>query len=172
MRAGLGAAPGRYFVAARIRDEHGQVIEDTVMVAIGERRWPDAELPAEEALEVMQADFMAAAAEVELAVATPELRIVPGGRGEIRVSVTSQLASAVHGEAQLVSPFGSWEMLSPPAQGFSATRGRARGAAFRGRRAGHGPARRPVVGAGQGDVFRPGPVQPGHTGQHRGTGQF
>jgi alpha-mannosidase len=123
VRAGLGAAPGRYFVAARIRDEHGQVIEDTVMVAIGERRWPDAELPAEEALEVMQADFLAAAAEVELAVATPELRIVPGGRGEIRVSVTSQLASAVHGEAQLVSPFGSWEMLSPPAQGFRATAG-------------------------------------------------
>ena len=37
------------------------------------------------------------------------------------VSVTSQLASEVHGEAQLVSPFGTWAMLSPPAQGFSAT---------------------------------------------------
>jgi alpha-mannosidase len=123
VRAAPGTAPGRYFVAARIRDEHGQVIEDTVMVAIGERRWPDAELPAEEALEVMMADFLAAAAEVELAVATPELRLVPGGRGEIRVSVTSQLASPVHGEAQLVSPFGSWEMLAPPAQGFRAAPG-------------------------------------------------
>ncbi len=27
----------------------------------------------------------------------------------------------MHGEAQLVSPFGTWEMLSPPAQGFSVT---------------------------------------------------
>ena len=27
----------------------------------------------------------------------------------------------MHGEAQLVSPFGSWAMFSPPAQGFSAT---------------------------------------------------
>ncbi len=60
-RAGgrAGPTPGRYFVAARIRDDHGQVIEDTVMVAVGERRWPDPELPPEEALELMQADFMA-----------------------------------------------------------------------------------------------------------------
>jgi alpha-mannosidase len=41
----------------------------------------------------------------------------------VQVSVTSQLASEVHGEAQLVSPFGTWAMLSPLAQGFSATPG-------------------------------------------------
>jgi len=58
---------------------------------------------------------------VELAVLTPELRAAPGGQDELVVSVTSQLASEVHGEAQLVSPFGTWAMLSPPAQGFSAT---------------------------------------------------
>ena len=121
MRAAPGTGPGRYFAAARIRDEHGHVIEDTAMVAVGERRWPDPALPPEEALEVMQADFSAAAAEVELAVLTPELRLAPGGRDEVLVSVTSQLASEVHGEAQLVSPFGSWDMLSPPAQGFSVT---------------------------------------------------
>jgi hypothetical protein len=45
--------------------------------------------------------------------------MVPGGHAEILFSVTSGVASAVHGEIQLVSPFGSWEMLSPPAQGFS-----------------------------------------------------
>jgi hypothetical protein len=41
VRAAPGTAPGRYFAAARIRDEHGHVIEDTAMVAVGERRWPD-----------------------------------------------------------------------------------------------------------------------------------
>jgi alpha-mannosidase len=121
VQAAAGTGPGRYFAAARITDEHGHVIEDTAMVAVGERRWPDPTLPPEEALELMQADFVASAAEMELAVLTPELRVAPGGRDEVLVSVTSGLASEVHGEAQLVSPFGSWEMLSPLAQGFSAT---------------------------------------------------
>jgi hypothetical protein len=121
VRASPGTGPGRYFAAARIRDEHGHVIEDTAMVAVGERRWPDPALPPEEALEVMQADFIAAAAEMELAVLTPELRLTPGSRDEMQVSVSTQLASEVHGEAQLVSPFGTWDLVSPPAQGFSVT---------------------------------------------------
>jgi len=120
VRADPGTGPGRYFAAARIRDEHGHVIEDTAMVAVGERRWPDPALPPEEALELMLAEAAAAAAEVEVATLTPELRLAPGGRGEVRVSVTSTLASELHGEAQLVSPFGTWTMLAPLAQGFSA----------------------------------------------------
>jgi hypothetical protein len=121
VRAAPGTGPGRHFAAARIRDEHGHVIEDTAMVAVGERRWPDPTLPPEEALEVMQADFIAAAAEIELAVLTPELRLTPGGQDEVRISVSTQLASEVHGEVQLVSPFGTWDLVSPPAQGFSVT---------------------------------------------------
>ena len=121
VRAAPGTGPGRYFAAARIRDEHGQVIEDTAMIAVGERRWPDPALPPEEALEVMQADFIVAANEAELTVLTPELRLTPGSRGEVQVSVSTQLASEMHGEAQLVSPFGTWDLFSPPAQGFSAT---------------------------------------------------
>jgi len=89
------------------------------MVAVGERRWPDPALPPEEALELMQADYRAAAAEVELAVLTPELRAAPGGRGEVRVSITSALASELHGEAQLLSPFGTWGLLGPRTQAFS-----------------------------------------------------
>jgi hypothetical protein len=121
VRAAPGTGPGRYFASARIRDEHGHLIEDTAMVAVGERRWPDPTLPPEEALEVMQADFIAAAAEIEMAVLTQELRLTPGSRDEVRVSVSTQLASEVHGEAQLVSPFGTWDLVSPPAQGFSVT---------------------------------------------------
>ena len=121
VRAAPATGPGRYFAAARIRDEHGHVIEDTAMVAVGERRWPDPALPPEEALEVMQADFIAAAAEMELAVLTPELRLTPGSRDEVRISVSTQLASEAHGEAQLVSPFGIWDLVSPPTQGFSVT---------------------------------------------------
>ena len=89
VRAAPGTGPGRYFAAARIRDDHGHVIEDTAMIAVGERRWPDPALPPEEALEVMQADFIAAAAEVDLAVLTPELRLTPGSRDEVLLSVTT-----------------------------------------------------------------------------------
>jgi len=119
VRVPAGTATGRYFVAARIRDELGHLVEDTAMVAVGERRWPDPDLPPEETLELMQADYIAGAAEVDLAMLTPELRLTPGGEGELLVRVTSGLASELHGEAQLVSPFGTWEMLGPPAQGFS-----------------------------------------------------
>ena len=43
----------------------------------------------------------------------------------------------------------------------------ARGAAFQGCGAGHGTARDPVLGTGQGDVLRPGPVHPSRAGPHR-----
>jgi alpha-mannosidase len=116
-------AAGRYFVAARIRDDLGHLVEDTTMVAVGERCWPDPDLPPEQALELMQADYCAGAAEVDLAVLTPRLRLAPGGQGELLVRVTSGLASELHGEAQLLSPFGTWEMLGPWTQGFSTAPG-------------------------------------------------
>jgi len=120
VRAAPGTAAGRYFVAARIQDEFGHLIEDTAMVAVGERRWPDPQLPPEESLELLQLDYAAAAAEVELEVLTPELRLLPGARGELRVRVTNRLASELHGEAQLVSPFGTWQMFGPWTRGFGA----------------------------------------------------
>jgi hypothetical protein len=120
VRAAPGTAAGRYFVAARIGDAAGHLIEDTAMVAVGERRWPDPHLPPEESLELLQTDYAAAAAEVELEVLTPGLRLIPGGRGELQVRVTNRLASELHGEAQLVSPFGTWPMLGPWTRGFGA----------------------------------------------------
>jgi hypothetical protein len=119
VRVPPGTAPGRYFVAARIRDDLGHLVDDTAMVAVGERNWPDPALPPEDDLELMQADYAAGAAEAEVAVLTPGLRLAPGSQGELEVRVTSGLASELRGEAQLISPFGSWEMLGPWTQGFS-----------------------------------------------------
>jgi alpha-mannosidase len=117
VRTAPGARTGRYFVAARVRQD--LLVEDAAMIAVGERRWPDPALPPEEALELMLTDTGATAAEMQLAVLTPELRVAPGGRDELLVSVTSGAASELRGEAQVVSPFGTWQMLSPPTQGFS-----------------------------------------------------
>jgi hypothetical protein len=118
VRVAPGTAAGRYFVAARIRDGLGHLIEDTAMVAVGERRWPDPGLPPEESLEVMLADYTAGAAELGLDVLTPGLELAPGGEAELLVRVTSGLASELHGEAQLIAPFGTWEMLGPWTQGL------------------------------------------------------
>jgi len=114
--AAPGAAPGRYFVTARITDQYGQLIEDAAMVAVGEKYWPDRALPPEEAMERMLADYAASAAEVELAALTPSVSVAPGGTAEIAVRITSHLASELRGEAMLISPFGSWDLLSPAAQ--------------------------------------------------------
>src|ERR1035438_8224529 len=119
VRAAPGTAAGRYFVAARIRDQFGHLTEDTVMVAVGEPRWPDPDLSAEETLERMQDDYRAGAAEVDPAMLPPELHLAPGGHGELLVLLTNQLASELHGEAQLVSPFGTWPLLGPWTRGFS-----------------------------------------------------
>ena len=153
-------------MAARIRDDLGHLIEDTAMVAVGERRWPDPDLPPEETLELMLADYSAGAAEVDLAVLTPGLRLAPGDQGELLVRVTSGLASELHGEAQLVSPFGTWEMLGPWTQGFSIAPGKSTVLRFTAGRAGN-RASRTVVGAGEGHVLRPGPVHRGDSGCYR-----
>ena len=112
VRARAGTAPGRYFLAARTTDATGLLIEDAAMVAVGEKQWPDRELPPEEAMERMLADYGAAAGEVELSLDTREVRLAPGEGGEIVASLTSHLASELRGEAQLVSPFGTWELTA------------------------------------------------------------
>ena len=116
VRARPGTPAGRYFLAARITDPAGQQIEETAMVAVGEKRWPARDLDAEDAMERMLADYAAAAAEVELSMETADAELRPGETGEVVVAVTSHLASELRGEAQLVSPFGTWEILGPSTQ--------------------------------------------------------
>jgi alpha-mannosidase len=116
VRAKPGASAGRYFLAARITDAAGQRIEETAMVAIGEKRWPARDIDAEDAMERMLADYAAGAGEVELTMETADVELRPGATGELVVAVTSHLASELRGEVQLVSPFGTWEILGPGAQ--------------------------------------------------------
>ncbi len=134
-----GARAGRYFVAARIRDGLGQVLEDASMIAVGEPEAPDLRLPLDQLLPLVEADQNALGSELDLTVAAtggaspgarpssprgaapgpPELTLTPGGRGELTVQVVSGLASPLRGEAQLISPFGTWGVLGPWTMGFS-----------------------------------------------------
>ncbi len=123
VRARPGARPGRHFVAAQIADGVGQVLEDAALVSVGEPPAPALDLPLDELLPRYLADQQATAAELDLTLLTPDPRVPPGGRGEIAVRLSNATASQIRGEAQLVSPFGSWAGARPWTQGFSADQG-------------------------------------------------
>jgi alpha-mannosidase len=112
-------APGRYFIAARILDEAGQVLEDAVVVTVGEGQDtpPDLSLAAL-AAQLEQADA-AEAAEAELTAVTGDLELRPGGQGELTVRLRNNTAAELRGEAQPISPFGSWAAITPWSTGFA-----------------------------------------------------
>ncbi len=122
VRALPGAAHGRHFVTARIADG-GQVFEDAVLVSVGEPAAPALDLPLNELFPLYLADQQKLAAELDLALLTPRLRLRPGERGEIAVRLGNTTAAQIRGEAQLVSPFGSWAEAHPWTQGFTAEPG-------------------------------------------------
>jgi alpha-mannosidase len=127
-----GAARGHYFVAASIADDAGQLLEDAVLVTVGEPAAlaavadpaaPPPDLPLDELLSLHQAQEQAVAAEADLSVAAGELTLRPGDRGEIAVRLANHAASELRGEAQLVSPVGSWAQIRPWSQAFRAAPG-------------------------------------------------
>jgi alpha-mannosidase len=126
--ASPGLAAGRGFATARITDACGQVIEDCVLLAVGQPPTPP--LPAlssegelvEFAVRQQAADD-AEAAEVEVSVVSPGLRLRPGQTGVIEVRLDNSCGSAIRGEAQLMSPYGSWHQTGPWTSGFEVAAG-------------------------------------------------
>ena len=108
-----GAGDGRYFLTARIGDALGQVLEDTALVTIGEAGGVDPDLEPDELFTRLQADVTALANEAEVTLLTPAVRLGPGETGELAVRVASRLSSQLRGEAQLISPVGTWQATAP-----------------------------------------------------------
>jgi hypothetical protein len=123
VRARPGTADGRYFVAARITDDLGQVLEDAVLVTIGEAGAADPTLEPEELFFRLQSDVMALADEVHLESLSPSLQLAPGAASTLEVRIASRLASQLRGEVQLVSPVGTWEATGPWTQPVTAEPG-------------------------------------------------
>jgi hypothetical protein len=123
VRAADPSRAGRFFVAARIRDGLGQELEDAALVTVGEPGSPDPDLPPEELFARLQSDAQALAGEADLEVLTQALRLAPGERGELAMRVTSRLASPLRGEAQLISPIGTWRAAGPWTQSVAADPG-------------------------------------------------
>jgi len=111
--------PGRYFLAARITDPAGQVLEDVATIAIGERTLPSRDTPLDELLPLLEADQRATAAELDVTLRGGDLTLAPGERGELVVRLVNRARSQIRGEAQLVSPFGTWDAITPWTQSFT-----------------------------------------------------
>jgi alpha-mannosidase len=136
------AAPGRYFVAARIADG-GQDHEDVVAVDVRRGAAPQRTETAE------RSRSLALAVERSLATASldgdrPTFRdvgddvpidellaelldrriaVAPGEHARLRVSLRNCVASEIRGEAQVISPYDTWGYLHPWTQGFAVAAG-------------------------------------------------
>jgi alpha-mannosidase len=101
-----GAASGTYFVAARIRDDLGQVLEDVVAVTVGTASPP-----------------------LDVSIEPAGLRLAAGERGEVAVRLANHARSEIRGEVQLLSPYGTWGgpgpdiSITPWTRGFAAPPG-------------------------------------------------
>ena len=117
---GPGTRVGRYFVAARIPAGPGQVLEDAVLVTVGEPPPPSRGMPRAERDALLVADLQAREAEVEATLAPGALEVAPGECATLTVSLVNRTASVIRGESQLLSPWGSWREARPWTQGFTA----------------------------------------------------
>ncbi|HEY3427828.1 MAG TPA: NEW3 domain-containing protein, partial [Acidimicrobiia bacterium] len=97
------SAPGRYFVAVQIEDGTGQIHEDVATI-----------------------DFQSSAdqgGELEIELITKGIRLAGGEKSRIDLRVRNRAASAIRGEAQLLSPFDIWSVMAPWTQGFEVAGG-------------------------------------------------
>jgi hypothetical protein len=115
-----GTGPGRYFVSARIHGDLGQVLEDAVLVTVGEPSGPARSMPRDERDALIVADIQAREAEAEVTLEPAVLEIAPGARAALAVRLANRTASVIRGESQLMSPFGTWDQARPWTRGFTA----------------------------------------------------
>jgi hypothetical protein len=128
--ARAGTTPGRRFVTAQIDGPAGQLIEDSALLAIGQPPPPRGDLPASQLQAMHDAAETALAGEVDLSVISPSVVLRPGGAGVVEVALRNRAASAIRGEAQLISPYGSWRQTGPWTTGFALAAGAERALRF------------------------------------------
>ncbi len=142
VRPAPGASPGRYFVAARIADEAGQLHEDVVTIdhrpgGDGRDGRPDAgdrsaalQWAVERALKTAGVEPEAGApshagavhdpgGELRVELLDANLTVAPGDDGTLRVSLRNLAASEIRGEAQVLSSLETWSTITPWTQGFA-----------------------------------------------------
>ena len=106
-------------LTARIAEPCGQLIEDSVLLTVGQPAALRPERPLDEVVPQQQVLEAALAGEVALSVAATRITLRPGETGPIEVLLANRCRSAIRGEAQLLSPSGSWHQTAPWSDGFA-----------------------------------------------------
>ena len=123
VRVPATAGQARHFIAARFIDDAGQLLEDVAVIAVGEPELPGAHVALEQLLPELERISQADAAEAVLSMVTGHLELPPGGSGNVTASLSNATASEIRGEAQLISPHGSWSAHRTWQAGFAAEPG-------------------------------------------------
>ena len=120
------AAPGRYFLAAQIRDALGQTLEDAARITVSDPLAPPSSgRPSLASPSLASVAASAPPVDVEAVLEPAEVVVAPGGRARVTLRLTNRAASALRGEAQLLSPYGTWGepgddlAVTPWTQGFA-----------------------------------------------------
>ncbi len=119
--------PGRYFVAARVKDNAGQSQQDVVTIDVlpplAEAVLADGRGGAARERLLTPAPFghpsMQLPAELEAVLELEELLIPQGGVGKLALSLTNRTRGVMSGEVQLLSPIETWPFVTPWSQGFA-----------------------------------------------------
>ncbi|WP_418952579.1 NEW3 domain-containing protein [Streptomyces pyridomyceticus] len=119
------ARPGLHFAAVRIEHD-GQQIEDVVTIAVGDLPSllpvpgdaPEDWTAAQGTKAVTGRDTG-----LDVSVAAETLRVAPGGRATLGLTLTNRTRGEIRGELQLVSPWGTWEAIADPVRGFAVPAG-------------------------------------------------
>jgi hypothetical protein len=135
-----GAEPGQYAVAAQVepQDAHlaggGAVdtVEDVVTVFVGDSQALDetlgfrlantGDLARNVQLGATEADT-ARPTGLDVAVDTTSVVVAPGQTASVTVTLTNRTQSAIRGELQVASPWGTWEWVRDATRGFSVDAG-------------------------------------------------
>jgi alpha-mannosidase len=117
-----GTPPGRWFATAQI-EAAGQVVEDSALLAIGQPGYPDRDVPPDRARAMREAADTALEGELDLSMISPTAVIRAGGGSAVEVLLRNRTGTGIHGEAQLISPHGSWPQTGPWTTGFTLAAG-------------------------------------------------
>ncbi|MFD0275070.1 NEW3 domain-containing protein [Kitasatospora sp. NPDC127111] len=120
-----GVEPGLSFAAVRIAHD-GQEIEDVVTLAVGDL--PGLLPVPGDAPEDWTAAQGTTSPEgrdtgLTVTVSAETLRVAPGGRTTLGLTLTNRTRGEIRGELQLVAPWGTWEAIAAPVRGFTVPAG-------------------------------------------------
>ncbi|MFI6801156.1 glycoside hydrolase family 38 N-terminal domain-containing protein [Streptosporangium canum] len=127
-----GVEPGMYFTAARLEHD-GQTVEDVVTIAVGDLPGVlpvPGDVPEDWVAAQGGKDNPGRDTGLSVEVTATSVRVTPGGRAALGLTLRNRTRGEIRGELQLVSPWGTWDLIADPVRGFALAAGESATAEF------------------------------------------